>query len=228
LVLGGQRALAILPRARQNGAAVLYVHGYGEDQAAAITALDKRDVVAALLRAGYVVAGSDAHGRASWGNRASVEDYLALVRWLHRRGLRRIVVLAQSMGGLAGLRIVDDVRPAAWIGIFPVCDLRALYELGEYAASIRAAFGGSFPHESHLSPVVPARLAGLPMLFFASPADTEVPKATNTDACAAAYRARGARVTVVPTAGRHGDPSSFQPDRVLAFLGAAERAAAPY
>ena len=72
--------------------------------------------------------------------------------------------------------------------------------------------------DGKLSPVDMSGTAGKRMMFFASPTDTVVPKASNTDACAAAAKAAGADVTVVHVAGEHGDQSAFRPDVVVEFL----------
>jgi hypothetical protein len=59
------------------------------------------------------------------------------------------------------------------------------------------------------------------MMFWASPQDETVPKATNTDLCAARARAEGATVTVIRTRGEHGDRSDFDGPRLLEFFDAA-------
>jgi pimeloyl-ACP methyl ester carboxylesterase len=201
---------------------VLYVHGAGETAGSIVGDPAKGPLVQLLLDRGYAIAASDARGN-NWGNPASLQDYAALVEWLAGRGLTRVYVLAQSMGGLDGLQLIDVARPVAWAGIYVVCNLRAVYDLGRFSASIQAAYAapatGWAP--SAFSPVVPQNVQGLPMMFWASPQDTEVPKATNTDQCAADAQAKGAAVTVVPTTGEHGDWSNFDPVRLVEFFDAA-------
>jgi fermentation-respiration switch protein FrsA (DUF1100 family) len=97
-----------------------------------------------------------------------------------------------------------------------VCNLASIDAEGRYSAAIRAANGGTVPPA--MSPVRPAPLRGLPMRFWASPADTVVPKAQNTDLCAASATADGGRVTVTPTTGDHGDPSNFDADGLVGFF----------
>jgi len=196
---------------------VIYVHGAGEDAASTLTVTARAATITALVDAGYAVAGSDAHGN-NWGAPASVKDYLALARRLGAEGLTRVYVLAQSMGGLAGLKLLAAIRPVAWAGIFPVCNLRSLYG-GQYVHEIRAAYGpGLIAALTADSPIVPVGVRGLRMIFWASPADKVVSKVENTDRCAASARAGGARVQVVTTRGDHGDPSNYQPARLVAFF----------
>jgi hypothetical protein len=108
------------------------------------------------------------------------------------------------------------VHVKAWAGIVPACNLRSIYDLGRFAPSIRAAYGPKLAGALRAgSPVHIDYRRGLPMRFWASPADTVVPKALNTDVCAREARERGANVTVTTTGGDHGDPSDYDPDAVL-------------
>jgi pimeloyl-ACP methyl ester carboxylesterase len=221
-VVNGQQAV-LLNAQTPTDRVVLYVHGAAESGGSVVGDIAKRPSIAALRAAGFAVASSDARGD-NWGSAASVEDYVALVDWLAARGLTRVVVLAQSMGGLDGLQLIDVRRPLAWAGIFPVCDLRAVYDAKPgYRESIRRAYAAATSGwaPTGLSPVSPDDVAGLPMIFWASPQDTQVEKATNTDVCAAEAETKGAQVTVVPTTGDHGDVSNFDPERLIAFFEAA-------
>jgi hypothetical protein len=69
-----------------------------------------------------------------------------------------------------------------------------------------------------LSPAHVADARGLPMIFWASPHDTFVLKRFNTDVAAAEALREEAHVRVLSTTGQHGDPSNFQPWRLLAFF----------
>jgi pimeloyl-ACP methyl ester carboxylesterase len=226
LTLDGQPALVVEPE-RPTGDLLLYVHGAGEDAQSSLSADDpKAPLFAALLERGYAIAASDAHGDA-WGDPASVDDYVRLAGRLAQQGYGRVTLLAQSMGGLASLQLVDRLDPVAWAGIYPVCNLAAMVDLGRFTPAIRAAWGeGEGWRPTTLSPAVPERAEGLPMGFWASAADTVVPKATNTDLCAADAQARGALVTVTPTTGDHGDLASFDTTGLLEFLERASRTSA--
>lgn len=173
--------------------AVIFVHGAGQNELSLMEGR-RANLAARLLEEGFAVAASDAGGDA-WGNPASLQDYEALRAELARRGFTRSFVLAEPMGGLAGLALA--VPAEAFVGIYPVCNLASMIARGGYAQSIRAAYGGEPP--ATLSPVIPQGVRGERMVFWASPADTVVAKAENTDICAAMARQGGARVTVVET-----------------------------
>lgn len=194
---------------------VIYVHGATETAENAYHRAGNTTLLSALLRGGFAVVTDHAHGD-NWGNPASDSDYAALVPVLRRRGLTDVYVVAASMGGLNALQLLSHVRVKAWAGIFPVCDLSSVYARGRFTAAIRAAYAD---HASaalrSLSPVRPDWQRGLAMRFWASPADTYVPKAANTDVCADAARAHGAHVTVTTTTGEHGDLSNFDAAGVL-------------
>lgn len=211
----GQRYVLALPAHPRDGRLVLYIHGAGTNAARATDSALVGSLTAALLRAGYAVAGTDAHGD-NWGDDVSLADQLALLRRLRGQGLDRVYVLAESMGGLDGLRLIGQTPIRAWAGLYPVCNLASIDAERMYSAAIRAANGGTVPPS--LSPVRPAPLRGLPMRFWASPGDTVVPKAQNTDLCAADATADGGRVTVTTTTGDHGDPSNFDPYGLVGFF----------
>jgi pimeloyl-ACP methyl ester carboxylesterase len=219
--ISGQRTAIAFPR-QPTKKVVVFLHGTGHD---ANSAMDYFHAGATrLLEHGYAYATSTAHGDA-WGNGAARDDYADLVTALRARGLTRVYVLAASMGGLDGLRLAQTARPVAWAALFPVCNLRAMYRHG-YRPEIRRAYGAKrwktiARRAPGRSPVEPRRIRGLPMIFWASPGDTDVPKRSNTDVCARNARERGAKVTVIQTTGDHGDPSNFDPERLTAFFDAA-------
>ena len=207
--VGGQRSLVITP-ARPTDRLALYVHSAG-GSADAITEWPVDRLTETLLRSGFAVAASDAHGPTNWGNPASVADYVHLV---HRLPYERIYVIAQSMGGLDAVQLIDRIHPEAWAALFPVCNVDSLGP--EFSEEIAAAWNG-WPPPS-LSPVKAEDVDGLRVLIWASPEDQLVPKAQNADVCARWMRHRGARVRVVATEGEHADPSNFRPDWLARFF----------
>lgn len=214
LTVGGQEALVIEP-ARPNGRLVMYIHGAG-GTAQAITEDPVRPLTRKLLTNGYAVAASDAHGPQNWGNAASVQDY---VRLAHRLHYSHILILAQSMGGLDGLQLIDRLQPEAWAGIYPVCNARSAYNRPELRPFVLEGWHG--PPPEYLSPVKPRNVSGLRVLIWASPEDRVVPFNQNARTCARIMRRRGARVRLVRTHGDHGDPSNFHPEWLNRFFGAA-------
>jgi hypothetical protein len=219
----GQDAIVAVPRAKQNRRAVIYVHGAYENRWNVIANPSLKGVTTRLLNAGYVVAASDGDSRRdNWGNPTSVKANRALAELLRGRGYS-VSVIAESMGGLDGIALARAGDIDAWIGIYPVCDIASMHYQDQYRDAIGKAWGDSLDAalRTH-SPTVAPHVRGLPMLYLASPDDTKVPKAKNTDRCAVAQKAHGANVTVVPTTGDHGDPSNFQVSRFASFLEAAK------
>lgn len=221
----GQPSVLITPDPA-TGRVVLYTHGSGETVDTIFRDPAKRALWRALLRAGYALAASDAHGD-NWGNPASERDTVTLARKLRARGLRDLYVLALSMGGFNGLQLLEhDGAVKAWAGIFPACDLRAVYRVGLYPDQIRRAYGlgPDEPVDAALrgrSPTAVRPRPGLPMRFWASLGDRVIPKRSNTDACAALARRAGARVEVTTTRGDHGDASDYDPRGVVELFDSA-------
>jgi hypothetical protein len=192
---------------------VVYLHGSGENQDAMVTDPLKRPLSRALLDHGYSIAASYAHGE-NWGDPASVADYTRLIARLRGEGLTKLYILAQSMGGLDALQLIPRETITAWAAIYPVVDVRSLARaIRGPGAAMRRAMSAA-----NLSPARVADARGLPMIFWSSPHDTLVLKKLNTDVAAAEASRDGARVTVLSTTGQHGDPSNFQPLRLLAFF----------
>lgn len=214
--IAGDPVVLATPKGEATHRAVLYLHGADATERTFITDPDIGRVTAALLRAGFTVASSDAGGN-SWGRPEALAANVVLARELRRRGASSLYVVAQSMGGLTSIQLAQRLPVRAWVGIFAVCDLASMMHT-EWAPSIRRAYGAELPAAlSRLSPVI-ARRRGLRMLFLASPSDRIVSKRANTDACARAELEQGARVRVVTTRGGHGDPSNFQAGRIVSFL----------
>jgi pimeloyl-ACP methyl ester carboxylesterase len=209
---------------------VVYVHGAGETAATSLTDPEKKPTFKLLLAHGYSIVASNAHGLENWGDPASVQDYLNLIKWLRHRGLTRLYVIAQSMGGMDGTELLNHVRPVAWAGIYPACNLHSIYvrpgemvkgigTIGPFAGAIDSAYGTHVKAALRAeSPVQFHGVRGMPMIFWSSPHDEVVPKVSNTDVCAAEARHEGAKVTVVSTTGNHGDKSNFDPARLLSVF----------
>lgn len=216
LKVGGQTVVLAHPK-RPTSKVVLYIHGADETADGAFTDVENAPVFTVLLRGGYAIAADQAHGNA-WGNAASQRDYETLRSVLRRRGLRDVYVLAQSMGGFNGLRLAQGAK--AWAGIYPACNLQAMHRQPGFREPIEQAYGPALAAALREGPVRAGR-RGLAMHFWASPDDSVVPKRSNTDRCAAAARARGARVTVTTTRGDHGDLSNFDAPAILRLFNGA-------
>src|SRR5450830_143263 len=211
-VIGADKVGLIVPP-HPNGSLVMAVHGHGGDVDEWLTGDLQAGVRQALLGAGYSLATSDGAGNA-WGGPASVKAYEDLYAWAEAKtGSDDVVLLGQSMGGLAALQLVGRVPAKSFIGVYPVCNLASMTDK---FPTFRQAWPGGAP--TALSPVQPAYPPGFRAIFFSSPADTTVPKASHKDVCTAAAKAAGVDVTVIPVQGAHGVPSPFHSARVLQFL----------
>jgi dienelactone hydrolase len=219
-VLDGQAIMMAVPP-HPNGRLILWAHGYAADQNEILTERQAVPLRNALLKAGYILAGTDGHGNA-FGNDASIVDLLHLDQWVSaRQTITGTYLVGESMGGLSSLLVlpkIPDVK--GWIGVYPACNLATV---AAAYPEVGPAYGTSHWVPADAPDRSPVRINGpayrnLPMLFLASNSDTVVSKAKNTDLCAAEARADGARVTVITTQGNHGDKSNFRPDPILAFL----------
>lgn len=212
---GGYRYTLLVPQSCPAAALCLYVGGVGETEDAPTRDPLKREVERALLAGGYAVAASAA-GNNAWGHPDAVAGYAAMVDHLRPR-FGRVVILSQSMGGLAGLNLLarrDDIRD--WYGIYPVCSLPAMWDdgRGRFAGDIRRRFGGEDFAGADPLALPPDAFRGKRLRLAASYEDTVVPRADHGD------RLIGA--VVVPCTGDHGDPSHFRPADVVEFFGCRE------
>ncbi|MDH2442696.1 hypothetical protein QDR37_01935 [Amnibacterium sp. CER49] len=208
-------SLVVAPPHR-NGALAVFVHGSGEGRRTIVDDRRQSGVVHDLVEHGYVVLAADAGGRA-WGDAASVADYRTLIARTERAyGLHDVFLMAESMGGLATMRLartVPGVRAVtAW---YPVYDLRTMATKHRFAGWIRRDWAGA--DRSVVSPVAVPRV---PMMIWASAHDTVVSAALNARRLAAAERAAGGSVVYTPTIGNHGDASNFHPAAVVRFFDA--------
>jgi len=217
LEIGGEAATVLVPE-HPNGRLVVYAHGY-DGRADAVLSEDAFGGLAAgLVAEGYAVASSDAAGNA-WGDDASVDAYAELAATATAgAGATDVFLVAESMGGLAAARLVEERRIEglrAYAGIYPLCDLGSVYD--DFRESVDAAYGPAVPRAlAELSPV--ALDGAVPVLFWASPDDVTVDKERNADVCAAQVVADGGSAVVVETDGRHLDLSNFDLPGLLGFF----------
>ena len=216
--IAGQHVVIVFP-VRSRHTAILFEHGSGETADLDVDVPPSAPTIARLVSAGYTWAESDA-GFNNWGDRASLDDDLAVARWLRAHGDPTIDIGGDSMGGLDATQLIPMIHPQAVFELFPVCDERTVVD--EFGLLMQRADAPL----RRLSPVAMHDVRGLPMLFTASPQDTLVAKATNADVCAREARAAGARVREVTTRGEHGNASNWQASRLVTFLDRAAGGAA--
>lgn len=207
---------------------VIYAHGSTDTE---LSVLDRGTVRAytALLQAGFAVASSSQHGN-NWGSQAAQDDLVGLYHYVNERyPVGPVFLLGESMGGLSSLQVAahDRLDVAAWAGIYPVTNLRAMWERGWYfrraiAVAHGAAVDGSdyATRTSGADPMTldPNLFAGLPMRFYASSDDTVVRAPDNSEALAARVAGLALEATVVPHVGGHGDPTAYQTRDLIDFF----------
>lgn len=190
-----------------------------------------RLVLTSLLNAGYVVIGTDGTSRNSWGNAQSGTDIKNMIDG-YRQYLNlqdEVYVLGESMGGMVSLNAIQkgkiDVKAVTLIS--PATNLEHVYyNNATLKAQIRTAYGISDDSEFQTktngydpyNDISAEVYKNIPFRIYASPADTVVIKANNTDLFAEKINADGGNVTVVPCTGEHGDISAYHGDEVVSFF----------
>jgi hypothetical protein len=226
LEIDGQRGLLLLPPGLDDDAGaplVIYHHGRGEDWDTIEAGLLAPQFSCALGASGYMVASSHAHGD-NWGSEPAIADYVALYATIAaRRRVRGVMFISVSMGGLTGLvtlgrGLIPDVR--AWAGIYPVTNLGHVYfDDDRYSRQIERAYDGHPAPEQDPMTIDPAAFRGVPMLIWASPEDTRVSTADNTERFLERLGHPSTARWIV-TKGEHGDPSNFDPEAMIHFFDA--------
>lgn len=226
----GQRIYVSLPKGWKSTRPVpVFIHLHGHDGSeltiAGTSGPNWNRVRVALNAAGIAVASTQAHDN-GWGNTASVNDVLALYRYLRDQfPVGAIILSANSMGNLPGLltlagRAVPGI--VGYHGVDPVTSLASMWAggAGTYAANIKTAYGFSnnadYPtatagHDPLL--LNPSAFRGVPMRLVASNADTVASRADNADALAA----RLSNVALVAGSGAHNDPAHVDPTAIVAW-----------
>lgn len=206
---------------------VIYAHGSTGTELS-VFGEHLNDVYTALLASGYAVASSSQHGN-NWGNTASVDDLTALYEYVNvRYPVGEVFLLGQSMGGLSSLQAAaaDDIPVTAWAGIYPVTNLRAMWDQGRYRSQIAGAHGALTDGTDYAAKIAPhdpttydpSVFDGLPMRFYASPEDRIVPASQNTDTFASAVSGHATEGEIVPHVGEHGDPTAFNVIDLIRFF----------
>jgi len=222
-VIDGQSWELLMPTQNFIGKGILFYHGSGADQTMFRTDAYFIQVRRLLLMAGYAVGSSNNHG-ASWGNNASLADSVALAALMRSDyGISDMLLWGVSMGGIGSLLelaagTISDI--VGWMGSSPATNLNYCFNHG-FGSPIDAAYGGDFAtngvgHDPNL--FSGSAFTGKRMRFYASPDDTVVPKANNTDLMAALVNAFATESGVVVTSGEHGAAGQLPPTDILAFI----------
>ncbi len=208
---------------------IIYSHGIGQSIASVATSPPQSNFVHSLTMAGFVVIASNYRNLACWGNQECVEDISNLqTLWRSRLNLSpRPFVIGESMGGIVTWNAISHgaLKPLAVVGIYPVCNLRAVYAESAFVPTIQTAYGFTLPSgysgaTKEFDPMLtsPSKFVLFPIQIWASYRDHSVFRSQNADVFAQAINAAGGSVTVNTSRGRHGDPSNFDAAAVIAFF----------
>lgn len=210
---------------------IIYTHGTGEDAEGLVTDALKADCVAALLDAGYILAGANDGG---WGTDTSISVYAGLDKWVRENyNVSNVCIWSQSMGGISGLLSLarDRIKGVVgWLGTYPICSLAAANagtNGSNFSTDIASAYGisgtGISTYANKCYGHDPALLSALafrnvPMRFYASAADSVVGDVENSIAMAALVATSCRESAVVTCTGDHGNASHFVPAEYVAFF----------
>lgn len=217
---------------------LLHHHGAGQGELDLYEDSAHATVVTAAVAGGYglmSIRGQSAGSSTDcWGADGCVTAGHTLGAYKYLRdhyAMRNLILWGTSMGSLATLNVLmrrEIPNVIGWLGTYPATNLAGLFNnnVGANAPAIRTAYGiasdGSdysvktAGHDPNLA--LAPLFRGIPMRFYASPADTTVSKATNSDAFAASVAPYVPEATVVTCSGNHGDASHFQPSDYIAFF----------
>lgn len=212
---------------------IIYDHGFGQTIYSITAHPPQNGFVQALAAAGFVVVASEYRNLACWGNWECAEDIANLqALWRSRLKLSpQPFVIAESMGGIVTWNAISHgtLKPLAVVGLYPVCNLAAMYAEAPFQPTIQSAYGFASPAEYAMAtmgfdPILtpPSTFAAIPIQIWASYADRIVRRSKNEDPFAQAINAAGGNVTINTTQGNHGDPRSFNAAAVIAFFSSFE------
>jgi hypothetical protein len=139
-------------------------------------------------------------------------------------------MIAQSMGGSSGFKIVaDNLIPniKGLYCIYPVSNLANMYGNASYTTAIQTAYGipgtGTYAtqtagHDPVLFTSAQLQRFTMPVRFTHSYADTVVPRAQHTDIFQPLIAPYAPESGIITSTGDHGDPSNFIPSDVVSFF----------
>jgi hypothetical protein len=235
--IGSDNWYLMVPPSYTTGAPklVMYHHGHAAAGSAIFTDSLTWTSIQALQTAGYWICSTDLSGD-HWGRPASVtaaSDLLTLLTG--RESFSKVLFWGISMGGLSSLNSLADSRfsglIAGWHGTYPACNLSTIFDAnsGTFAPNIRTAYGIASDGSDYASKTAgsdPLTLAAsaFPAIlyrFVASPDDTVIPKADNTDPMRTLLLGRSPappEVSLRAHTGDHGDASAFDTSDMVSFF----------
>ncbi|MET9202547.1 hypothetical protein [Gordonia sp. NPDC003585] len=175
-----------------------------------------------LMRNGWVIVSANAGGN-SFGNDAALREYRALIGAARTRyGTTRLQFASESMGTVAALRLMAEPAYRNVNGLIGISPLTGIPPTLRGVDFIEAAWGGTVPDRADPLTFYPQRFAGKRFRFYYSTTDTVVPSGAGARAFAIRF-GKVADVELVECRGDHADPTCYQGDDALAFVGGASR-----
>ena len=208
---------------------IIYDHGFGQTISSITTDPPQSTFVQSLATAGFVVVASEYRNLACWGDTECGEDIANLqALWHSQLKLSpQPFVIGESMGGIVTWNAIahGTLKPLAVVGIYPVCNLAAMYADDVFEATIQTAYGfnsaaGYAAATRGFDPILspPSTFTRIPIQIWASYSDRVVRRSQNEDPFANAINAAGGSVTILTSRGNHGDESNFDAPAVIAFF----------
>ena len=230
--VNGVSTWAVLPTSYDPQAAapwIIYNHGFEQEINSILTHFPQSLFVQDLVKAGFIVVASDYRNLACWGDAECAEDLANLqTLWHSKLNLTpQPFVIGESMGGIVTWNAISHgtLKPLAVVGIYPVCNLAAMFANQVFAPSIQAAYGFTSQADylaatSGFDPVLtpPAKFVAIPIQIWASYSDHSVVRSQNEDVFAREVNAAGGKVIIHTSQGDHGDASNFDASAVTSFF----------
>jgi hypothetical protein len=207
--------LSIPPTADPKGVAIFF-HG----QTGGVDNRMDEPWLQGLMRSGWIVASSDFH-TASWGNEASTQDTVDLIRWAREvTGEPVRLFVSGSMGATVSLNaMLHGVQPpACWYGVKPAVDPTRMGAVPGADRIIDEAYGGQpIPVDRNPALNLDKFSTDTRYRLVASKADQWVRYDENAGLMTAGLERRGAEVSLLEVYGTHDDPSHFNVGDLVEF-----------
>ena len=174
---------------------IIYNHGFGQEIETIFTNASQSFFIHDLVQAGFIVVATDYRNLACWGDAECAED-LANLQTLWRSKLNlapQPFVIGESMGGVVTWNAISHgtLTPEAVVGIYPVCNLAAMYADRTFIPTIQAAYGftssaGYAAATSGFDPLLtpPSNFVAIPIHMLASDFDHVIRRSQIEDAFA--------------------------------------------
>jgi alpha-beta hydrolase superfamily lysophospholipase len=208
---------------------IIYDHGFGQSIGSIAANPPQSAFVQSLATSGFVVIASEYRNLTCWGNMECADDIANLQTvWHSQLNLSpQPFVIGESMGGIVTWNAIlhGTLKPLAAVGIYPACNLAAMYAEEAFTPTIQTAYdfvspAGYGAATMGFDPTLaqPSNFVEIPIQIWASHSDRIVLRSQNEDPFAKAINAAGGNITIHTSRGDHGDPSNFDAPAVISFF----------